>query len=94
MSELPPVELLEATHQFPGQFVFKAIGRGDERFVAEIVAAIRSELDHEFDSPYELTHSSKGKHVSVTITPWVETAVQVLAVYARLQTIDGVAFVL
>ncbi|OYW19267.1 MAG: DUF493 domain-containing protein, partial [Planctomycetales bacterium 12-60-4] len=77
-----------------GQFVFKAIGRGDERFVAEIVAVIRAELNHDFDSPYELNHSSRGNHVSVTITPWVESPDQVLAVYARLRTVEGVSFVL
>lgn len=94
MADLPPVELLEATHNFPCAYVFKAIGRGDETFIALVVAIVREELQQEFDPPYEVNHSSRGRHVSVTVSPWVESAAQVLAVYERIRTVDGLVMML
>lgn len=94
MADLPPVELLEATHSFPCAFVFKAIGRGDDTFIALVVATVRDELQQEFDPPYEVKQSSGGRHVSVTISPWVESATQVLAIYERIRTLDGLVMML
>ena len=44
MEQLPAIELLESTHQFPGPYMFKVIGRVDNGFVARVVAAVREEL--------------------------------------------------
>ena len=44
MGELPSIELLEATHEFPGPYIFKAIGRVENGFAARVVAAVREEL--------------------------------------------------
>src|SRR5581483_1032896 len=44
---LSPQELLQATHEFPGKFVFKAIGRNDDDFIDGVVAVVRSELHQE-----------------------------------------------
>lgn len=94
MTSLPPQELLEATHSFPGKYVFKAIGRNENEFVERVVAAIRAELQHDFDPPFEVKLSAQGRHVSVTIEPWMETAVQVLAVYQRIRTVEGLMLLL
>ena len=40
VGEMPAIELLEATHRFPGKFMFKVIGRADQGFAARVVAAV------------------------------------------------------
>ena len=39
MQSLPPIELLERTHHFPGPYMFKFIGKVENGFVARVVAA-------------------------------------------------------
>lgn len=94
MDSLPSQELLDNTHTFPGSFVFKAIGRNDNVFVAEVVAIVRSELSLDIDPPFRLQPSSHGNHVSITLTPEVESSAQVLAIYARIRTLDGLIMLL
>lgn len=89
MNELPTLELLEATHNFPGAYVFKAIGTNRDGFAARIVASVRMELDLAVDPPFEVRQTAQGRHVSVTVTPRIESAPQVLAIYTRLRAIDG-----
>lgn len=94
MDEPAALELLRTTHEFPCRFLFKAIGKTDGEFVDEVVAVVRQELEHEFDSPFSLKHTSGGRHVSVTIEPWIETPEQVLAVYARIRTVTGLVMLM
>jgi putative lipoic acid-binding regulatory protein len=89
VSTLPAIELLEATHQFPGPYMFKVIGRSERAFVARVVAAVREELAEETDPPFRVRETTGGKHVAVTLTPRVKTAEQVLAVYSRVQKLAG-----
>jgi putative lipoic acid-binding regulatory protein len=88
-SNLPAIELLESTHQFPGSYMFKAIGRNENGFVARTVAAVRDELAAPVDPPFSVREAVGGRHVSVTVNADVETAIQVLAVYRRLQALVG-----
>jgi putative lipoic acid-binding regulatory protein len=89
MSNLPSVELLESTHEFPGPFTFKAIGQAEGGFVVRVVAAVRQELEIEIDPPYSTKQTRGGRHVSVTLEPEVESAWQVLAIYGRIQETAG-----
>jgi putative lipoic acid-binding regulatory protein len=89
MADVPPIELLESTHQFPGPYMFKAIGKVDNGFVARVVAAVRDELKVEIDPPFSVRQSVGGRHISVTLEPKVESAEQVLAVYRRLSNTEG-----
>jgi putative lipoic acid-binding regulatory protein len=89
MSELPAIELLESTHQFPGPYVFKVIGRVERGFVARAVAAVRDELDCDVDPPYKTREARGGQHIAVTLEPQVQSALQVLAVYRRLRAMNG-----
>ena len=89
MENFLSIELLEATHQFPGPYLFKAIGRVDDGFAARVVAAVREEMDEASDPPFSFRHSSGGAHVSVTMEPQMQTAAQVLAVYQRLRDVPG-----
>lgn len=94
MDQPAALELLRATHEFPCRFLFKAIGRTEVNFAELVVAVVRQELEHEFDSPFSLKHTAGGRHVSVTIEPWVESAEQVLAVYASIRTVPGLVMLM
>lgn len=83
------LDLLTATHVFPGKYVFKAIGLVQNDFTGRVVAAVRTELQQDFDAPYQTRETSNGRHISVTIEPWTETPEQVLAIYERLKTEAG-----
>ena len=89
MAAMPPIQLLEATHQFPGRYMFKVIGRSENGFVARVVAAVREELAEPADPPFSVRETAHGRHVSVTLTPTVQTAQQVLDVYRRVQKMAG-----
>ncbi|MBS0206071.1 MAG: DUF493 domain-containing protein [Planctomycetes bacterium] len=91
---LPARELLESTHQFPCQFVFKAVGRAEGDFTAVVVASVREALGQEFDPPYETRETPAGRHIAVTITPWVETCDEVLLVYTRIREVPGLVMLL
>lgn len=94
MSEMPPRELLEATHRFPGKFLFKAIGRCDGEFAARVLAVVREALSHDFDPPHELRHTQGGRHVAVSVEPWVESSEQALAIYARIRELPGLVMLM
>jgi putative lipoic acid-binding regulatory protein len=83
------VELLESTHDFPGPYIFKVIGRVDNGFIARVVAAVRDELHGEEDPPFSVRQTVGGKHVAVTVEPIVQTAEQVLLLYRRLRRTAG-----
>lgn len=90
--DLPSIELLESTHQFPCPYMFKVIGAVDRGFVARVVASVRDELGESIDPPYSMRTTSGGRHVAVTLEPTIQTAQQVLAVYRRLQATAGLRF--
>ncbi len=89
MQHLPAVELLESTHDFPGPYIFKVIGRVENGFIARVVAAVRDELRGAEDPPFSVRQTAGGKHVAVTLEPIVQTAEQVLALYRRLRLTVG-----
>ncbi|MEQ1842798.1 MAG: DUF493 domain-containing protein [Verrucomicrobiales bacterium] len=91
---IPSIELLESTHKFPGPYIFKAIGAQDTGFVARVVAAVREELKLTVDPPHEERVSEGGRHVAVTVTIRVQSAVEVRAVYGRLLTVRGLTILL
>ena len=89
MNPHPPRELLEQTHSFPCKFMFKVIGKANDDFASRVVAAVRGALNQDFDAPYELRETSGGRHVAVTIEPWVESSQQVIEIYTAIQKLDG-----
>lgn len=94
MDMLQSREQLDATHQFPGKFLFKAIGRTEDDFADQVVAVVREVLVHDFDSPCELRETPAGRHVSVSIEPWIESSDQVLLVYAALRNLPGLVMLM
>jgi len=89
MDEMPAIELLEAHHEFPGPYTFKAIGQVDNGFVARVIAAVRDELGEDVDPPFRVREAVGGRHVSVTLEPVVQTAEQVIRIYRRIRTTAG-----
>jgi putative lipoic acid-binding regulatory protein len=94
VADLPTIELLEATHTFPGVYVFKVIGRAEGAFAERVVAGAREALGRDVDPPFKIREAVGGRHVAVTLEPHVETAHQVLAVYRRLCATEGVVLFL
>ena len=93
MDNLPSAELLADTHEFPGPYMFKVIGRSGDGFVAQVVAAVREALEGEVDPPYRVRETSAGRHIAVTLEPQVQNAWEVLAVYQRLGQLPGLEYV-
>lgn len=91
--DMPSVEMLERLHTFPGTYMFKAIGRGDDGFAARLIAAVREELDEDADPPFRIRHTGSGRHVSVTMEPTVQSVEQVLAIYRRICDTQGLVMV-
>jgi len=88
VDNLPSAELIENTHEFPGPYMFKVIGRSGDGFVALVVAAVR-----EVDPPYRVRETAAGRHIAVTVEPQVQNAWEVLAVYQRLGQLPGLEYV-
>lgn len=84
------VELLEATHTFPGPYVFKVVGLADENFVGRVVAAVRSQLPESVEPGISIRRTEHGRHACVTIEPHLENAEAVIEMYAELRTVTGV----
>ncbi|MCA9025984.1 MAG: DUF493 domain-containing protein [Planctomycetaceae bacterium] len=89
MSNLPNLELLEATHTFPGTYIFKAIGSTEDNFMGRVVAAVRLELEESIEPSFSFRKTAGERHVCVTIEPPVESGEHVLAIYRRLQDVEG-----
>jgi uncharacterized protein len=93
-SSRPTCELLEQTHSFPCPYVFKAIGKADRGFQARVVAAVREELEFAIDPPSRVREAVGGRHLSITLEPVVQSAQQVLAIYRRLEALEGMVMLL
>ena len=94
MSTHPPKELLDETHSFPCRFMFKAIGRTHDDFASRVVAVVRLTLEQDFDAPYEVRETSAGRHIAVTIEPWVESSQQVIEIYNAIRALEGLVMLM
>ena len=94
MNSLPPTELLDEMHSFPGKFTFKAIGLTNDDFALRVIAVVRSTLNQDFDAPYELRETSGRRHVAVTVEPWVESSQQVIEVFTAIRNVEGLVMLM
>ena len=93
VSALPNVELLESTHEFPGDYMFKVIGQDDDTLAARVRAAVVFELPEDHEPAMSVRRTASGRHMCVTIEPHVADAHQVLAIYRRIYALDGLVMV-
>ncbi len=88
------IDLLNATHDFPTHMMFKVVGVNDVTFVSRVVVAVREELQHREDPTFRTRETPGGRHVAVTLEPWIDYAEQALMVYDRLRTVEGVVMLM
>ena len=86
------IELLESTHMFPGTYQIKAIGAVADDFVGRVLSAVHEEVAAPSDVDYSLRTMRAGRHVGVTLNVAVQSPEQVLALYARIREVEGLAF--
>lgn len=94
MLKIPTIDLLEERHDFPGEYIFKVIGSGEDGFVGKVIVAVRQALDCDADPPFRLRQTPSGRHVAITIKPHVTDAAQVMAIYRMLAEVGGVIMVM
>jgi putative lipoic acid-binding regulatory protein len=90
MNNLPPLELLESTHEFSCKFTFKAFGQHGDALVESTRRAAAEVAGSEDHVTWTYRASSGGKHGCVTLDVYVQTAHQVHAVYVELQSLEEV----
>ena len=87
-------EVQESLIDYPLFFPIKVMGKNEEHFVHEVVAAVRL-LQPGFDAAsVELRPSSKGNYLALTVSPWVENREQLDSIYRALTSHPLVKYVL
>ena len=94
MDGLPPEELLESVHSFPGSYQIKAIGEVDDDFPGRVLAAVLEEVSGPGEVDLSLRETKGGRHVAVTMAVTVQSSRQVLAIYARIREVRGLTLLL
>ena len=89
MNHIPSIEVLKATHDFPTQYTFKAIGKAEADFVHRVVSSVREELGRTEDPPHRVREAAGGRHVAVTLELRLANAEQIRAVYERILKVEG-----
>lgn len=90
MDRQASLDLLNATHSFPCEFTLKVIGQSSDDFIDRCVEAVRVVALHSPDIPYTTRSTPNGRHISITMQPTIDSAEQVLQVYASLRDVEGV----
>jgi len=84
-------ELDKKVNSYPTQRSFTAIGSGGTEFANSIVSAVERHLGPVHIECISQRASSNGKYLSVTVGPvWVQSADQVVSVYANMKEDDRV----
>jgi uncharacterized protein len=94
MDHRPSIDLLEATHPFPGVYQIRAIGSATDDFAGRILAAVEGELPAPSDLEHTIRTTPHGRHISVTLDITVQNAEQVRAIYAAIQQVEGLMLLL
>ena len=83
MANLPPIELLKATHTFPGSFHFKVIGENENDLLDRVLARVRDQL--KFEVSHSTRTTSGERHIAISLDVKVKTAEDVLHIYKKLR---------
>lgn len=96
MTQLPSIELLEKTHEFPCDFVFKIIadvvethGETSPELRQKLILDLASEaLDQDISKSLTYKISSKGNHVAYTLIVRCQKPEDVHSVYLKIMTLS------
>ncbi|MFM8316434.1 MAG: DUF493 family protein [Deltaproteobacteria bacterium] len=91
---LPPIELLESVHSFPGPYTFKIILRNEDSIQGIVLEQIQKTLNLGSKPQASSRISENAKHLSLTVELNLQTAQQVHLVYRSLEQISGVLLLL
>jgi putative lipoic acid-binding regulatory protein len=94
MPKPPPIDLLDATHQFPGPYHLKVIGKSGDDLVRRVLGEVRDEMKLTIDPSHSTRETEGGRHVAVSLELDARSAAQVHAVYVRLLKLPGVILLL
>ena len=89
------LDLLRATHRFPGEYHLSVITLSQDQVFSDVRAAVEDGLPQPLpDTAYELIPSGGGKYTSHRFKVPCDSAEEVLALYARLSRVKGVVTML
>ena len=89
------LELLRATHQFPGEYYLSVITLSQDQVFEDVRAAVQDGLEEPLaDNAYELIPGRGGKYTSHRFKVPCASAEDVLALYSRLSRVKGVVTML
>jgi putative lipoic acid-binding regulatory protein len=88
----PARELIEAAHEFPGQYLIKAFGPATALFRSGIEQAGRSAVGARLELSERI--SSKGNSICITLTLTAQTVDEVILAYESLHDVPGLKMIL
>ena len=91
-TKAPRRELLEANHQFPGEYIIKAFGPAHEQFRVDIGEAVAAAVGARVEVSERL--SSKGNSICITLVLAAETVDEVIYAYERIHAVPGLRLIL
>ena len=94
MPHFPSIELLKATHRFPGPYTFKLIGHSQELQVAGVLALVKEHLGTTEDPPHRVRESEKQNHIALTLEITVTRPEEIIALYEKLIEVPGLILLL
>lgn len=83
-------ELIESTHSFPCNYIFKVVGYHRNQFTDRVLDATREVVGGAMTIKHSTRETRSGKHISVTIEPYLDESDQVLAIYEKIRELDDV----
>lgn len=91
-TKAPARALLEANHQFPGEYVIKAFGPAQPEFRVGVGEAVTAAVGARVEVSERV--SSKGNSICITLTLAAETVDEVIFAYERIHAVPGLRLIL
>jgi len=89
------IELLEATHEFPGEYPLTVIIQNDSQIAQAVRVAVDAGLPSPIsDAALEIVSSRGARYLSLRFTVRLPDAEAVLALHERVQIVVGVVRIL
>lgn len=79
--------------KFPSRFTIKIIGRKDDTFLTDILGTVEKVVKLPSDT-YKVTTKDTGKYLSITVSPVVQSVIQIYSIYEVVSKDPRVQYVL